>query len=232
MTPFEDDAPEIEQTEHEKASNLSPRGDIDDPKGVTGDLKGVKNDAQYPYYTLKNPVDESLSRPPDKLNDESSNVVALGNRCRLSEKNNIGTIQNKNKSTHQAERRLAEKIGGYEALLSIPTEEAIRLTRLERQGRLKPGDLENAQRGSRLPDDWQIPDDWIDWARKELREHDVALDLTREASRFRDYWTAQTGQRGVKANWFATWRNWVRNGVDRITPTNESPKQAGLMGPG
>lgn len=29
--------------------------------------------------------------------------------------------------------------------------------------------------------------------------------------RFRDYWKAQPGQRGVKADWFATWRNWCRN---------------------
>ncbi len=27
---------------------------------------------------------------------------------------------------------------------------------------------------------------------------------------FRDYWIAQAGQRGVKLDWFATWRTWVR----------------------
>jgi hypothetical protein len=29
--------------------------------------------------------------------------------------------------------------------------------------------------------------------------------------RFRDYWTAQPGQRGRKVDWQATWRNWCRN---------------------
>lgn len=28
---------------------------------------------------------------------------------------------------------------------------------------------------------------------------------------FRDYWIAQGGQKGAKLDWFATWRNWVRN---------------------
>jgi hypothetical protein len=28
---------------------------------------------------------------------------------------------------------------------------------------------------------------------------------------FRDYWISQAGAKGRKADWFATWRNWVRN---------------------
>jgi hypothetical protein len=28
---------------------------------------------------------------------------------------------------------------------------------------------------------------------------------------FRDYWLAQPGQKGVKADWDATFRNWLRN---------------------
>lgn len=32
-----------------------------------------------------------------------------------------------------------------------------------------------------------------------------------EAAKFRDYWSAQPGQKGVKLDWPATWRNWCRN---------------------
>lgn len=32
-----------------------------------------------------------------------------------------------------------------------------------------------------------------------------------EAAKFRDYWSAQPGQKGVKLDWQATWRNWCRN---------------------
>ena len=29
--------------------------------------------------------------------------------------------------------------------------------------------------------------------------------------KFKDYWIAQPGQKGVKLDWDATWRNWVRS---------------------
>ncbi len=32
-----------------------------------------------------------------------------------------------------------------------------------------------------------------------------------EVAKFRDYWNAQPGQKGVKTDWPATWRNWCRN---------------------
>ena len=38
----------------------------------------------------------------------------------------------------------------------------------------------------------------------------------REAERFRDYWAAQPGHEGIKADWPATWRNWVRRAADRL----------------
>jgi len=37
------------------------------------------------------------------------------------------------------------------------------------------------------------------------------LHPTRTFDQFKDYWIAQAGQKGVKLDWFATWRNWVRN---------------------
>ena len=60
-------------------------------------------------------------------------------------------------------------------------------------------------RGSRLPPDWQPSIEEQDFARQ------LGIDPFSEADRFRDYWTAQAGQRATKANWTATWRNWCRN---------------------
>jgi uncharacterized protein YdaU (DUF1376 family) len=56
-----------------------------------------------------------------------------------------------------------------------------------------------------LPDDWRL----------------FALDAKhpspdREFQVFRDYWIAQPGQRGVKADWLATWRNWIRKAVSEL----------------
>lgn len=63
------------------------------------------------------------------------------------------------------------------------------------------------RRGTRLPDDWTLPDTWRQWAKNER----PGMDLDREAEKFRDYWIAQPGQKGSKTDWQATWRNWIRN---------------------
>jgi len=61
--------------------------------------------------------------------------------------------------------------------------------------------------GSRLAQDWILPDDWEYWANKERPELNAKL----VSDQFKDYWIAQPGQKGVKLDWEATWRNWVRN---------------------
>jgi len=63
------------------------------------------------------------------------------------------------------------------------------------------------QRGSRLPTDWICENSWAEWARKERPD----LNITKVAESFYDYWIAKPGAGGVKLNWEATWRNWVRS---------------------
>lgn len=64
-----------------------------------------------------------------------------------------------------------------------------------------------ADRGTRLPTDWSLPNEWRTWARQERPD----LDPDSTAERFADHWRAQPGAKGRKADWLATWRNWVRN---------------------
>jgi len=61
-------------------------------------------------------------------------------------------------------------------------------------------------RGSRLPPDWQPCEDLKAWTAKERPD----LDLERTIEKFRDYWTAKPGKAGMKLDWMATFRNWVR----------------------
>jgi hypothetical protein len=68
-----------------------------------------------------------------------------------------------------------------------------------------------AKRGTRLPQDWTLPDDWLAWSRDEGLSEAQAR---READRFRDYFHAASGQKAVKSDWKAAWRNWVRQAVD------------------
>jgi len=67
--------------------------------------------------------------------------------------------------------------------------------------------------GSRLPDDWLCPAQWREWA----KAHTPAVNVDREQERFRDYWIGVPGQRGVKRDWYATWRNWCRHAEETST---------------
>ena len=62
-------------------------------------------------------------------------------------------------------------------------------------------------RGTALPKDWTLPDDWKTWAEKERPD----VDPQTAADSFRDFWIAKPGKEGRKTDWQATWRNWVRN---------------------
>lgn len=63
-----------------------------------------------------------------------------------------------------------------------------------------------AERGSRLPDDWQPTEADIGFCRTKRPD----LDPAEVAEKFRDHWHGQPGAKGRKADWSATWRNWVR----------------------
>jgi uncharacterized protein YdaU (DUF1376 family) len=76
---------------------------------------------------------------------------------------------------------------------------------------------EKNKRGSRLPTDFIA--DISEAIRLGLSEQDAC----READRFRDYWHGQPGQRGVKLDWLATWRNWCRSAVERRPRRSEPP---------
>jgi uncharacterized protein YdaU (DUF1376 family) len=64
-----------------------------------------------------------------------------------------------------------------------------------------------SQRGSRLANDWVLPNEWEYWANKERPD----LNAMQVADQFKDFWCAKPGKDGVKLDWAATWRNWVRN---------------------
>jgi hypothetical protein len=61
-------------------------------------------------------------------------------------------------------------------------------------------------RGTRIPDPFPVTDEMISWAQTETPN----IDWAAETRKFKDHWLAQPGQRGVKLNWNAVWRNWLR----------------------
>jgi len=61
--------------------------------------------------------------------------------------------------------------------------------------------------GSRLSKDLLFTGEWLLFCKQERPD----LQPLRTFEQFKDYWVAQPGQKGVKLDWDATWRNWVRN---------------------
>jgi uncharacterized protein YdaU (DUF1376 family) len=66
---------------------------------------------------------------------------------------------------------------------------------------------EKSQRGSRLANDFCLTKEWEQFCVEQRPE----LNPAKTFDQFKDYWISQAGQKGVKLNWFATWRNWVRS---------------------
>ena len=63
------------------------------------------------------------------------------------------------------------------------------------------------KRGTRLDPLYPFPPEWAEFC-KEKRPDLVPREVFES---FRDYWIAKAGQAGVKLDWDATWRNWVRS---------------------
>ena len=61
-------------------------------------------------------------------------------------------------------------------------------------------------RATRLSTDFELPEDWIEFCKSERPD----LDAQKTFAEFKDHWIAQAGAKGVKSDWTATWRNWVR----------------------
>ncbi len=63
-----------------------------------------------------------------------------------------------------------------------------------------------AKRGSRLPDDWQLPDDWRDWTAVNCPAA-TPQQIATLALEFANYWQALPGAKACKLDWKKTWQN-------------------------
>ena len=121
-------------------------------------------------------------------------------------------------------------------VLAESSQVAIPETEGETERETETKERKKTQRGSRLPTDFQIPDDWVSFCqteRPDLQAHKVF-------DNFKDYWVA--APKGTKLDWSATWRNWVRGqksenrtGLSKTGQTNQSVMSGltrGLIGGG
>jgi len=70
-------------------------------------------------------------------------------------------------------------------------------------------------RGTRLPDDFAVDAEMVEWARAETPD----VDGRYETAKFIDYWGSKSGQAATKTDWVKTWRNWMRKAQERAGPS-------------
>lgn len=82
---------------------------------------------------------------------------------------------------------------------------------------------EPRKRGTRLPVDFTVTPDMVEWARSEAPD----VDGRRATAAFMDHFRGAPGQKGVKRDWVATWRNWMRR--DQSEVDRRRPKPGGAQ---
>jgi hypothetical protein len=72
---------------------------------------------------------------------------------------------------------------------------------------------ETKRTATRIPEDFWPSKELLEWQAEHFEEVDWKL----ETHKFVDYWSSVSGSKGMKTDWQATWRNWIRN--------NKKPKR-------
>lgn len=84
---------------------------------------------------------------------------------------------------------------------------------------LAPQAASKRKLGTRLPNEWVLPQGWGRWALEEVTGATVEV-IRSQADQFKDYWISKTGSGATKMDWEATWRNWIRTAVSRLPSAN------------
>jgi hypothetical protein len=134
---------------------------------------------------------------------ELPDIKTLAFRLRMSEKNTSDAII---KLSHWLEQ---DDIGVISERYQDVIPETERETEKEKR--------QNVQRGTRLPANFNFPKIWCDFCAEQRPD----LNVQKTFDEFKDYWIAQPGQKGVKTDWDATWRNWVRRqSAPKVAPAD------------
>lgn len=137
-------------------------------------------------------------------------IITIANWSKWQEEGKPEDKQRANEGQTEDKQRATTKEGKKER----NKEESIigELQKTENSPEQKNIKLESEKRGTRLPADWELEEEDGNWAMSEfgLEFGEVCI----QADKFRDYWIAKAGAGGVKRDWVATWRNWIRTYVE------------------
>lgn len=82
--------------------------------------------------------------------------------------------------------------------------------REESLGRAAATPRTGARKGTPIPTPFPVTPEMVAWARENVPN----LDHKAVTDRFADYWAGVAGPKGIKLDWVATWRNWLRREAD------------------
>lgn len=143
--------------------------------------------------------------------ESSSNAGKLGNDIRwgnqekqsVSDRDPIETeiaSTNTNTNTSKEERTLNLSLDNTDSSVGAPPPASTKKA------------AKNKKSGTRLTSDWELSEDDGNWCRSLGMP---VNEILAEADKFKDYWTAKAGKNATKLDWSATWRNWIRNHLER-----------------
>lgn len=163
-------------------------------------------------YVLTTPVDSPVDSPVDASVDDNVDSARAGSST--AGKPDCGRDQGEHGVS--AGQNQGGFSGGGKPAGKKTTEE---------KTREKTNSSPSARRGTRLPDPFEVTEEMRAWYREKIGG---AIDGQTEHEKFLDYWRAQPGAKGVKHDWAATWRNWMRTAMQRSgrRPTSGAPAGA------
>jgi hypothetical protein len=128
----------------------------------------------------------------------------------------------KRRAMESDRKRESRRSSGSGADKSVTREEKRREENIDQEQKQKIG----SPTGSRLPAEWVLPRSWGEWAEQERPD----LDVRREAASFADYWHGVAGAKARKADWQATWRNWIRKADGMRRRAEQQAQPSARMG--
>lgn len=144
---------------------------------------------------------------------------------RAAARERMKAVRAKRKGTSKGSEEVRANFEGTsEEVRSTPTQPSPAQPEPSKEGSSSPR-KRGTTKGERIPEPFVVTGEM----RAAITAECEGLDVDWQTRRFVDYWRAQPGQRGVKSDWVATWRNWMRRaheeaGKRRLTPTERAQK--------
>lgn len=166
-------------------------------KGVAGDIVTLAiRTAESVRGQSADTADAKKERDRNRKREKRAELKAL-----RAEANDAATQNVRAASADTADKR-CDVVSNFESVVERGFQES-KEKKKERTG-------DTRARGSRMSADMQMPADWRQWAL------DAGLTNPDQAwPEFVDYWIGIPGHRGLKTDWFGTWRNRVRELIGR-----------------